>query len=214
MGRAGARDQRLAIPPDRTKPVDQNDDPEYYLRVRKVETSEFTRIYRRLARFTVTFTCTAYQYLVRGGTRVPCPEVVNNQFETAYPIFYITTKYPTGNTATITVNGNAVTIQITTPTTIIDVERRMVYTGDYKIINGNATGELGRPGIGKGCKYDQIWWNKEPCNIGVCAKLEAPMIEVYDKNSFTGEQSLQHNGDMTLTPYSCTVSIELGGAIV
>ena len=52
----------------------KNDDPEYYLRVRKVETSEFTRIYRRLARFTVTFTCTAYQYLVRGGTRVPCPE--------------------------------------------------------------------------------------------------------------------------------------------
>ena len=40
------------------------------------------------------------------------------------------------------------------------------------------------------------------------------MIEVYDKNSFVGEQSLQHNGDMTLTPYSCTVSIELGGAIV
>ena len=40
------------------------------------------------------------------------------------------------------------------------------------------------------------------------------MIEVYDKNSLVGEQSLQHNGDMTLTPYSCTVSIELGGAIV
>ena len=72
----------------------KNDDTEYYLRVRKVETSEFTRIYRRLAQFTVTFTCAAYQYLVRGSTRVPCPEAVNNQFETAYPIFYITTKYP------------------------------------------------------------------------------------------------------------------------
>lgn len=143
----------------------KNDDPEYYLRVRKVETSEFTRIYRRLAQFTVTFTCTAYQYLVRGGTRVPCPEVVNNQYETAYPVFYVTTKYPKGNTATITVNGNAVTVQITTPTTIIDVERRMVYTGDYKIVNGNATGDLDGLVLVKGTNTIKFGGTKNPATL-------------------------------------------------
>ena len=40
------------------------------------------------------------------------------------------------------------------------------------------------------------------------------MIEVYSKQNFTGKSALKHNGDMVLTPYSCTVSIELGGAIV
>ena len=40
------------------------------------------------------------------------------------------------------------------------------------------------------------------------------MIEVYSKQNFTGKAALKHNGDMVLTPYSCTVSIELGGAIV
>lgn len=40
------------------------------------------------------------------------------------------------------------------------------------------------------------------------------MIEVYSKQNFTGKAALKHNGDMALTPYSCTVSIELGGAIV
>ena len=94
------------------------------------------------------------------------PGVVNNQFETAYPIFYITTKITQPETRqTITVNGNAVTIQITTPTTIIDVERRMVYTGDYKIINGNATGDLDGLVLAKGANTIKFGGTKNPATL-------------------------------------------------
>ncbi|MFR2916968.1 MAG: hypothetical protein ACLTKQ_08545 [Acutalibacteraceae bacterium] len=82
------------------------------------------------------------------------------------------------------------------------------------IINGNATGDLDGLVLVKGANTIKFGGTKNPAMLEYVPNWSTPMIEVYSKQNFTGKAALKHNGDMVLTPYSCTVSIELATAIV
>ena len=67
-----------------------NDDPDYFFKVKKVETSDFDRVYKQIGKFTVTFTCEGFQYYTRGTVPILCDGTLYNDGAMCKPTYILT----------------------------------------------------------------------------------------------------------------------------
>lgn len=66
-----------------------SDDLGYFYRVNKVEISTSERVYKKLGKFTVTFTCEPYMYLEDGTRAIALPTLLYNFYEKTQPIYVV-----------------------------------------------------------------------------------------------------------------------------
>lgn len=66
-----------------------SDDLGYFYRVNKVEISTTERVYKKLGKFTVVFTCEPYMYLEDGTRAIELPMLLYNFYEKTQPIYIV-----------------------------------------------------------------------------------------------------------------------------
>lgn len=66
-----------------------SDDLGYFYRVNKVEISTTERMYKKLGKFTVVFTCEPYMYLEDGTRAIELPMLLYNFYEKTQPIYIV-----------------------------------------------------------------------------------------------------------------------------
>ena len=112
------------------------DDPDYYYLVKKVELSEDDRVCREIGRFTATFYCNGYQYLLSGQKAYSLDKVANNPYSIAHPVYKIKGE----GKCRITVNGNVFTADVGQNVTI-DTVRMIAYREDGELVNTSVSGD-------------------------------------------------------------------------
>lgn len=113
-----------------------SDDREYFYNVKRVQIETAERVIKRIGRFTAKFTCEPYAYLAAGNTIMQLESKLVNQFETAYPTYYI---YGSGEIE-LTVNGNTVTAVVDGSLTI-DTKLGLCYNAGKAIENTALSGD-------------------------------------------------------------------------
>lgn len=116
--------------------LEQSDDKEYYFKVLKAEITDTERTSQRLGNFTAKFICDPYMYRKDGRNAYGIETVKNNLYETCHPVYCIS---GTG-TATLTVNGNSMTVAVTGKA-YIDTDLMIAYDGNNASINTAVTGD-------------------------------------------------------------------------
>ncbi len=128
-----------------------SDDIYFYYKVKKVEIDDIERSLKRKGKFTVVFTCEAYQYLLEGANLQEIKAEIYNDYDIAKPVYHI---YGNG-TFEFIVNDNSMLVDVD-GMMIIDTDLRLAYnefgvnkntsvSGDYEdlyLIEGNNTFEI------------------------------------------------------------------------
>lgn len=110
-----------------------SDHQDVFYKVWKVDYGDIERELRKFGQFTVSFTCTPYQFEKDG--LIPVSDIDYNPYDLCRPIYTIT-----GNGAfTLTVNGNEMTGTVNGSITI-DTERMVSYNADGVSQNNVVTG--------------------------------------------------------------------------
>lgn len=110
-----------------------SDHQNVFYKVWKVDYGDIERELRKFGQFTVSFTCTPYQFEKDG--LIPVSDIDYNPYDLCRPIYTIT-----GNGAfTLTVNGNKMTGTVNGSITI-DTERMVSYNADGVSQNNVVTG--------------------------------------------------------------------------
>lgn len=112
------------------------DKPDYYYIVKNVELSATAQDSDVSMDFTVTLTCEPGAYLVLGKREHEVPEVLQNRYNVAHPVYKITGE---GN-CTLTINRNIVTANVAQNLTI-DTDRMVAYREDGTLQNTAVTGD-------------------------------------------------------------------------
>lgn len=122
----GENDRRLIM----------SDDMEYFYNVKRVQIETAERVIKRIGRFTAKFTCEPYAYTKGGYIITELESELVNQFEKAYPTYYI---YGSGEME-LTVNGNTVTAAVDGSLTI-DTKLGLCYNAGQVIENAALAGD-------------------------------------------------------------------------
>lgn len=111
-----------------------SDHPDIFYKIWKVNYGDIERELRNFGQFTVSFTCTPFQFLKSGQTAVS--SIDSNPYDKSMPIYTIT-----GNGAfTLTVNGNQMTGTVN-GTITIDTERMISYNAEGVSQNNVVSGD-------------------------------------------------------------------------
>ena len=113
-----------------------SDSPEVYYRVLKVDYGTIERELRYYGRFTVTFTCEPFEYLVSGQREYIAEELKFNPYDKCCPVYKITGE----GMCTLEVNGKQMTANIGQNLTI-DTGKMIAYREDGEIRNTDVTGD-------------------------------------------------------------------------
>ena len=113
------------------------DDPDYYLKVNRVELGNIERTSRKVGNFAATFLLKdGLHYLRSGKKEYPLSKVLRNPYLQTYPVFRIK-----GNgQCNIKMNGNEFSVTLAEEI-CIDTERRLILTSDGTIKNTSAKGD-------------------------------------------------------------------------
>lgn len=112
-----------------------SDHQDLFYKVWKIDFGDIEREIRKFGQFTVTFTCTPYQFLDDGQQVMTPDDLTYNPYDLCRPIYTIT-----GTGAfTLTVNGNEMTGTVNGSITI-DTERMVSYNADGVSQNNVVTG--------------------------------------------------------------------------
>ncbi|MEN8075307.1 distal tail protein Dit [Clostridioides difficile] len=107
-----------------------SDDLEFYYKVNKVTIDTPERVLKRIGRFSVTFTCEPYDYLVEGLEEIELNNYLFNYYEHSQPIYKITGE----GVLRLTVNGAEVTVNVGQNLTI-NTELGLCFREDGSINN-------------------------------------------------------------------------------
>lgn len=113
-----------------------SDDINYFYLVNKVEIDTPSREGIRNCKFKVTFHCDSYVYLYIGKNRIELPNVLNNEYEIAYPSYRIEGE----GLCTININGNTIKINVGGNVNI-DTKNRKCYKDDGSNVNTSMSGK-------------------------------------------------------------------------
>lgn len=113
-----------------------SDDREYFYNVKRVQIETAERAIKRIGRFTVIFTCEPYAYTEDGNMIIHLGETLFNEYEKAYPTYYI---YGSGEVE-LTVNNNTVTATVNGKLTI-DTKLGLCYNKAQVIENTALSGD-------------------------------------------------------------------------
>ena len=102
-----------------------SDHQDIFYKVWKIDFGDIEREIRKFGQFTVTFTCTPYQFLVDGQTEIPANELTYNPYDLCHPIYKITGS----GSFTLSVNGNTMTGTVNGVLTV-DTERMIAYNAE------------------------------------------------------------------------------------
>ncbi|MDP4146113.1 MAG: phage tail protein [Bacillota bacterium] len=113
-----------------------SDDLSYFFIVKKTKISDFNRTFKKIGRFTLTFTCEPYMYLVDGAKERNLASLINNPYEVCRPIYKITGE----GLLTLTINGINITANVG-QNLIIDTGKGLCYRFDRTMNNAALTGK-------------------------------------------------------------------------
>ena len=113
-----------------------SDHQDIFYKVWKIDFGDIDREIRKFGQFTVTFTCTPYQFLCDGQQVMPPDDLTYNPYDLCRPIYTIIGS----GSFTLTVNGNIMTGTVNGLLTI-DSERMIAYNSEMvnqsNLITGN-----------------------------------------------------------------------------
>ncbi len=113
-----------------------SDHQDIFYKVWKIDFGDIEREIRKFGQFTVTFTCTPYQFLDDGQQVMTPDDLTYNPYDLCRPIYTITGS----GSFTLTVNGNEMTGTVNGLLTI-DTERMIAYNSEMvnqsNLITGN-----------------------------------------------------------------------------
>lgn len=107
----------------------------FYL-AKKVVISEADRVCHEIGKFTATFTCGGYEYVLSGQQEYAISDVTYNPYSISHPTYMITGE----GTCILTVNGNTMSADIGQNITI-DTELMIAYRQDGEMQNTEVTGK-------------------------------------------------------------------------
>jgi predicted phage tail component-like protein len=113
-----------------------SDDLSYFFVVSKTVISDSSRTFKKLGRFTVTFTCEPFMYLEDGQEERTLSNSLNNNYEVTQPIYKISGE----GMLTLTVNGASVIANVGQNLTI-DTKLGLCFRADGTINNTALTGK-------------------------------------------------------------------------
>lgn len=113
-----------------------SDSPEIYYRVLKVDYGTIERELRNYGRFTATFTCEPFEYLVSGQREYMAEELKFNPYDECCPVYKITGE----GMCTLEVNEKQMTANVGQNLTI-DTGKMIAYREDGEIRNTDVTGD-------------------------------------------------------------------------
>ena len=107
-----------------------SDDVDYCYRIKKIDLTTNERQVKYSGQFTVIFTVEGYLYLTSGQKQYSYSQVLKNDYEATYPVYYLTGQ---GN-CVLTVNGNQCNCNVG-GNLIIDTYLRLTYRQDGTLRN-------------------------------------------------------------------------------
>lgn len=99
-----------------------SDHPDMFYKVYKIDYGDIEREIRKFGQFTVTFTCTPYQFLIDGQQEMTPEELTYNPYDLCRPIYIVSGS----GSFTLTVNEKILTGTVN-GTLTIDTERMISY---------------------------------------------------------------------------------------
>ena len=113
-----------------------SDDVGFFYVVKKVVISDNKRTKRYIGKFTVKFTCEAYQYAFSGNNFLGVANVAHNPYDLCHPVYQIVGE----GVCTLTVNGKVFTVNVG-QNAVIDTDKMLTYRTDGTLQNTIVKGD-------------------------------------------------------------------------